>query len=41
MIYRMDPEVKIFDPDCAELFSECEFKGESVTVCDRVNSLPE
>ncbi|CAD8100335.1 unnamed protein product [Paramecium primaurelia] len=39
-IFVADTTYKIFDPDCAELFSECNFKGDSVTVCDRIPDLP-
>jgi hypothetical protein len=41
MIYRRDPKFKIFDPDCAEIFSECDFNGDSISICDRIQSLPE
>jgi hypothetical protein len=41
MIYRRDPSIKIFDPNCAELFAECNFEGDSITVCDRIDSLPD
>ncbi|CAD8109088.1 unnamed protein product [Paramecium sonneborni] len=35
-----DTTYKIFDPNCAELFSECNFNGDSITVCDRIPDLP-
>lgn len=41
VLYRRDPNFKVFDPDCAEIFSECEFKGDSISICDRIQSLPE
>lgn len=40
-VYAPDTDLKIFDPNCAELFSECDFKGDSITVCDRIPDLPD
>lgn len=39
-VYAFDGEMKLFDPLCAELFSECDFGGDSITVCDRNPDLP-
>ncbi|CAD8116628.1 unnamed protein product [Paramecium sonneborni] len=39
-VFVADTNFKIFDPDCAELFSEINFKGDSITVCDRIPDLP-
>lgn len=30
----------MYDPSCAEIYSECNYTGDSVSVCDRVNSFP-
>lgn len=30
----------MYDPACAEIYSECNYTGDSVSVCDRVNSFP-
>jgi hypothetical protein len=40
VVYRLDPKIQVSDPDCAELFAECGYKGASFTVCNRVDSLP-
>lgn len=39
-IYVPDKSQKMFDPVCAEIFSDCNYEGDSVTICDRVNSFP-
>jgi hypothetical protein len=41
VIYKPDPGMKILDKNCAELFTECNFSGESISICDKINSLPE
>lgn len=33
--------MKILDKNCAELFTECSFQGESISICDKIDSLPE
>lgn len=38
-MYYPDPNYRIFDPNCAEFFSECNFNGESFSVCDRIPDL--
>lgn len=30
----------MFNPSCAELFSECNFEGDSISICDREKDLP-
>ncbi|KAM3147748.1 hypothetical protein pb186bvf_000076 [Paramecium bursaria] len=39
-LYVPDNNVKIFDPDCAEIFEKCDYQGDSLTICDRVPDLP-
>lgn len=34
LVYRVDPKFRIFDPNCAELFTDCGFEGDSITLCD-------
>lgn len=41
MIYKPDHSIRLFDDNCAELFAECNHEGDSITVCDKVNNLPE
>ncbi|CAD8081942.1 unnamed protein product [Paramecium primaurelia] len=38
-IYLFDSNYKIFDQNCAELFSECNFQGDSFIVCDQIPNL--
>lgn len=40
VVYKPDPNNLIWDPKCAELFSECNYKGQTIVLCDRVNSFP-
>lgn len=41
LVYVPDPALKIFDDRCAELFSECHYEGDSFTLCDQIQDLPE
>ncbi|CAD8177634.1 unnamed protein product [Paramecium pentaurelia] len=38
-IYLYDSNYKIFDQNCAELYSECNFQGDSFIVCDQIPNL--
>ncbi|CAD8184714.1 unnamed protein product [Paramecium octaurelia] len=38
-IYLFDSNHKIFDENCAELFSECNFQGFSLKVCNKISNL--
>lgn len=40
VIYKPDT-TPIWDPNCAELFSECNYQGNTIVLCDRVNSFPQ
>ena len=39
-IYKPNPADLVWDPNCAELFSECDFKGQSIVLCEKVESFP-
>ncbi|CAD8105141.1 unnamed protein product [Paramecium sonneborni] len=38
-IYVFDANHKIFDENCLELFSQCDFSGESILVCEKIPNL--
>ncbi|CAK83653.1 unnamed protein product (macronuclear) [Paramecium tetraurelia] len=38
-IFKYDPNFKIFDPYCAELFSECDFNGDTIIICQNTPDL--
>ncbi|CAD8131270.1 unnamed protein product [Paramecium sonneborni] len=38
-LYVFDTNHKIFDENCLELFSECDFQGESILVCQKIPNL--
>lgn len=40
VVYKPDPTNFIWDPKCAELFSQCNYQGQTIVLCDRVNSFP-
>lgn len=39
--YFSADDTKIFDENCAEIFSECNFEGQSMKVCDSMNNMDE
>lgn len=41
LLYKPDLTVNPKIPGCVEVYSECHYTGDSVTVCDKVLSLPE
>ncbi|CAD8080936.1 unnamed protein product [Paramecium primaurelia] len=38
-IFIYDQNFKFFDPYCAELFSECDFNGDTIIICDKIPDL--
>jgi len=41
MVYKRNPLLRVFDDNCAEIFDECSFRGDSITLCEKVTSLPQ
>jgi hypothetical protein len=39
-LYLPELSEKLFDSECAEIFEGCNFEGDSMTICDRVVSMP-
>jgi hypothetical protein len=39
-LYIPDLDAKIFDEECAELFEECGYAGDSLTLCTKENNIP-
>ncbi|CAD8167254.1 unnamed protein product [Paramecium pentaurelia] len=38
-VYLYNSNFKIFDLNCAELFSECNFQGNSIVICEKISDL--
>ncbi|CAD8171728.1 unnamed protein product [Paramecium octaurelia] len=38
-IFIYDPNFKIFDPFCAEIFSECDYNGDTIIICQKTPDL--
>lgn len=39
-LYIPDLEMKIADDECAEIFEECNYQGDSLTICTFENNVP-
>lgn len=37
----VEDDYKVFSKECAELFTECNFKGELILLCDDIKNLKE
>lgn len=40
-LYKPDIKEKLFEEGCAEIFTECGYQGDSMSICDKVLSFPE
>ncbi|CAD8196282.1 unnamed protein product [Paramecium pentaurelia] len=38
-LYFPKPNLKIVQPNCAELFSECDYNGDSIIICNNISDL--
>ncbi|CAD8090404.1 unnamed protein product [Paramecium primaurelia] len=38
-LYFPQPQIKIVQPNCAELFSECDYNGDSIVICNNIPDL--